>query len=222
MGGTGDRVSHESVTPSTDQGLALNRVPGSSLSAKTPRIPGPPSVGLSRKSVVLETTPFQITVQVRDIAEARRFYQEVLGCADGRSDEQRLDFNLYGHQFVCHLDPQLGRQGRTTSHYDPVVGRFVPVSHCGIVLGTKEWSALADRLMQHKVAFEPSVCVKSAPGEQATLYLLDPSGNALEFKSSRIVAEQLLRRERKKALGKYAPWAILTAFIWCWILLHRP
>jgi extradiol dioxygenase family protein len=159
-------------------------------------------------------------VQVRDIAEAQRFYKGVLGCADTRSDEQRLDLNLCGHQFVCHLDPQLGRQGRTTSHYDPVVGKFVPVSHCEIVLETKEWSALAERLVQHKVAFEPSVCVKGAPGEQATMYLLDPSGNALEFKSSRIVAEQFLRRERKKALRKYAPWAILTAFIWCWILLH--
>jgi extradiol dioxygenase family protein len=198
----------------------MNIVAGSSLSAKTQQIPGPPSVEYSRKSVVVETTPFPIAVQVRDIAEARRFYQGVLGCEDGRSDEQRLDFNLYGHQFVCQLDPQLGREGRTTSHYDPVVGKFVPVSHCGIVLEAKEWSALAERLMRHKVAFEPSVCFKSAPGEQATLYLLDPSGNALEFKSSRIVAEQLLRRERKKALGKYAPWAILTAFIWCWILLH--
>jgi extradiol dioxygenase family protein len=213
-------MSIESVTPSTDQGFAMNRVAGSSLSAKTQRIPDPPSVGYSRESVAVERTPFQIAVQVRDIAEARRFYLGVLGGGGGRSDEQRLDFNLYGYQVVCHLDPQLGRQGRTTSHYDPVVGKFVPVSHCGIVLETKEWSALAERLMQHKVAFEPSVCFKSDPGEQATLYLLDPSGNALEFKSSRIVAEQLLRRERKKTLGKYAPWAILAAFIWCWILLH--
>jgi uncharacterized protein len=166
------------------------------------------------------TTPFQMAVQVRDIAEARRFYQGVLGGTDDRSDEQRLDVNLYGHEFVCHFDPQLGRLGRTTLHYDPAVGRFVPVSHCDIVLGTKEWNALAERLMQHKVAFESSVYVKRAPGEQATLYLFDPSGNALEFKSSRIVAEQLLRRERKKALRKYAPWAILTALIWCWILLR--
>jgi extradiol dioxygenase family protein len=179
--------------------FAMNRVSGSSLSAHTQRIPGPPSLGYSRESDVVETTPLQIAVQVRDIAEARRFYQGVLGCGDARSDEQRLDFNLYSHQVVCHLDPELGRQGRTTSHYDPVVGKFVPASHCGIVLEKKEWSALAERLMQHKVAFEPSVCVKSAPGEQATLYLLDPSGNALEFKSSRIVAEQLLRRERRKA-----------------------
>jgi uncharacterized protein len=214
-------MSIASVAPALSQGFAMNRVARSSLSAKTQRIPDPPSVGYSRKSVAVETTPLQIDVQVRDIAEARRFYQEVLGCGDGRSDEQRLDFNLYGHQFVCHLNPQLGRQGRTTSHYDPVVGKFVPVSHCGIVLETKEWSALAERLMQHKAAFETSVCVKSATREQATLYLLDPSGNALEFKSSRIVVEQFLRRERKKALGKYAPWVILTAFIWCWIFLHR-
>jgi extradiol dioxygenase family protein len=136
----------------------MNRVAGSSLSARTHRILGPQSVGYSRKSVVVETTPFQIDMQVRDIAEARRFYQGVLGCGDGRGDEQRLDFNSYGHHFVCHLDPQLGKQGRTTSHYDPVVGKFVPVSHCGIVLETKEWSALAERLIQHKVAFEPPLC----------------------------------------------------------------
>jgi uncharacterized protein len=113
-----------------------------------------------------------MAAQARDIAEARRFYQAVLGCGDCRSDVQRLDFNLYGHRFACHLDPQLGRQGRTTSHYDPVVGKFLPVSHCGIVLEKKERSALPERLMQHKVAFGPSVCVKSAPGEQATLYLM--------------------------------------------------
>lgn len=161
-----------------------------------------------------------MTVQARDIAEAQRFYQGVLGCVVARSDEQRLDFNLHGHQFVCHLDPQLGSQGRTASHYDPVVGKFVPVSHCGVVLESKEWMALAERLMHHKIAFEPGVCFKGAPGEHATLCLLDPSGNALEFKSSRIVAEQLLKRERKQALVKYAPWAILAAFIWCWILLY--
>lgn len=161
-----------------------------------------------------------MVVQVRDIAEARRFYQGVLGCVEGRGDEQRLDLNLFGHHFVCHLDPQLGRQGRTASHYDPSVGEFVPVSHCGVVLETKEWSALVQRLVQHKVAFEPGVYCKSVPREQATLCLLDPSGNALEFKSSRIVAEQLLRRKRKKALVKYASWVILAAFIWSWILLH--
>jgi|ERR1700722_3184725 len=184
------------------------------------RIPCSPSGGYFRESIVVEPTPIEITVHVRDIAEARRFYQGVLGCVEGRSDEQRLDLKLYGHQFVCHLDPQLGRQGRTTSHYDPAVGKLVPVSHCGVVLETKEWSALVERLVQHKVAFEAGICCKSVPGEQATLCLLDPSGNALEFKSSRIVSEEILRRERKKALAKYAPWAILAAFIWCWILLH--
>lgn len=191
----------------------MNRVAGSSLIAKMRRIPCSPSGVYSRKSVVVEPTPFQIAVQVRDIAEARRFYHGILGCVEGRSDEQRLNLNLYGHQFVCHLELQLGRHGRTTSHYDPVIGKFVPVSHCGVVLETEEWSALAKRLMQHRVAFEPGVCCKSVLGEQATLCLLDPSGNALEFQSSRIVAEQLLRRERKKVLVKYAPWTILAAFI---------
>jgi extradiol dioxygenase family protein len=169
---------------------------------------------------VVDRTPFPLCVQVRDIGEARRFYQGVLGCVASRCDERRLNFNLYGHPFVCHLDPQLGRQGRTPSHYDPVAGKFVPLSHRAVVLETQEWTALAERLLQHHAACEPSVCFRNTPLKQAALCVRDPSGNALEFKSSRIVAIQLVRRQRKKALKLYAPWAILCAFIWCWILLH--
>lgn len=138
-------------------------------------------------------TPFHIAVQVRDIDEARRFYKEVLGCTEGRSDTHWVDFNLYGHQFVCHLNPTLGSQGKIGSHFNPVDGDSVPVPHCGVVLEMDAWHELAARLERHGVKFvvEPHVRFKGGPGEQATLFLLDPSGNALEFKSFRDIGTQL-------------------------------
>ncbi len=138
-------------------------------------------------------TPFHIAVQVRDIDEARRFYKEVLGCTEGRSDRHWVDFNLYGHQFVCHLNPTLGPQGKIGAHFNPVDGDSVPVPHCGVVLEMHVWHELAGRLERHGVKFvvEPHVRFKGAPGEQATLFLLDPSGNALEFKSFRDIGAQL-------------------------------
>ena len=79
-------------------------------------------------------TPFHIAVQVRDIAEARAFYKDILGCPEGRSDIDWVDFNLYGHQFVCHLNPRLGAQGSLAIHFNLVDGHGVPVPHCGVVL----------------------------------------------------------------------------------------
>ena len=138
-------------------------------------------------------TPFHIAVQVRDVDEARQFYGGVLGCPEGRSDIHWVDFNLYGHQFVCHLNPQLGRTGRIAAHYNPVDGHGVPVPHCGVVLEMDQWNALAQRLRNSKVDFliEPHVRFQGQPGEQATMFLLDPSGNALEFKSFKNIATQL-------------------------------
>jgi uncharacterized protein len=138
-------------------------------------------------------TPFHVAVQVRDIGEARRFYKDVLGCSEGRSASHWVDFNLYGHQFVCHLNPALGRDGKIASHFNPVDGDPVPVPHCGVVLEMGEWQELAERLRRHGVSFviEPHVRFKGSPGEQATLFLFDPSGNALEFKSFRDIPQQL-------------------------------
>jgi extradiol dioxygenase family protein len=138
-------------------------------------------------------TPFHVAVQVRDLDEARRFYKDVLGCAEARSDTDWVDFNLYGHQFVCHVNPALGKEGRIASHHNPVDGHGVPVPHYGVVLEMKEWRELVERLKRHCVEFviEPSIRFKDRPGEQATMFLLDPSGNALEFKSFRNIAEQL-------------------------------
>jgi extradiol dioxygenase family protein len=141
----------------------------------------------------MRLTPFHIAVQVRDIEEARQFYTTVLGCSEGRSSAEWVDFNLFGHQFVCHLNPSLGRQGRIASHYNPVDGHGVPVPHCGVVLEMDAWTSLAQRLKQHHVQFviEPYIRFKGEPGEQATLFFLDPSGNALEFKAFKDIEAQL-------------------------------
>ena len=141
----------------------------------------------------MRLTPFHIAVQVRDIEEARNFYKGVLGCSEGRSAPEWVDFNLYGHQFVCHLNPGLGRQGRIAAHYNPVDGHSVPVPHCGVVLEMDQWDLLAQRLRQHGVQFviEPCIRFKGEPGEQATLFFLDPSGNALEFKAFKDIEAQL-------------------------------
>jgi len=141
----------------------------------------------------MRLTPFHIAVQVRDIGEARRFYKGVLGCSEGRSDTQWVDFDLYGHQFVCHLNPDLGPNGTIAAHFNPVDGHGVPVPHAGVVLEMPEWERLAERLRRAGVRFviEPYVRFRGKPGEQATMFLLDPSGNALEFKSFRDIDRQL-------------------------------
>jgi uncharacterized protein len=133
----------------------------------------------------MQLTPFHIAVQVRDIAEARRFYTDILGCSEGRSAPEWVDFNLYGHQFVCHLNPHLGKTGKLTSHFNPVDGHGVPVPHCGVVLQPEQWSALAARLKGLDMEFvvEPYTRFKGQVGEQSTMFFLDPTGNALEFKA---------------------------------------
>jgi extradiol dioxygenase family protein len=165
----------------------------------------------------MDLTPLQI----RDVAEARRFYREVLGCLEGPKGDRLLDFSLYGHQIVCRLNPQLGEQDRVVSHYHLVDGKYLPIAHCGVVLEMREWRSLVKRLKQHRVKFaiEPYRHTTSAPGVQATLLLLDPSGNALEVQSFCNSAEEFLRCERQRALARWMPWAILTAFIVCCILL---
>jgi extradiol dioxygenase family protein len=142
----------------------------------------------------MKLTPFHIALQVRDIGEARRFYKNVLGCSEGRSSAEWVDFNLFGHQVVCHLNPSLGPEGRITGgHYNPVDGHGVPVPHCGVVLEMDEWSRLAERLRQQGMKFviEPYVRFEGEPGEQATMFFLDPSGNALEFKAFKDIDTQL-------------------------------
>jgi extradiol dioxygenase family protein len=129
-----------------------------------------------------ELTPFHIAFPVRDIAEARRFYGEVLGCPEGRSAPEWVDFDLYGHQIVAHLNPAMRAED---AHRNPVDGHDVPVPHFGVVLDMDQFEALAARLKAAGVKFgiEPYVRFKGEVGEQATMFFCDPSGNALEFKA---------------------------------------
>jgi extradiol dioxygenase family protein len=124
--------------------------------------------------------PFHLAFPVHDLVAARRFYGGLLGCPEGRSDAQWVDFDLYGHQIVAHLDPS-----RTPEHANPVDGHDVPVPHFGVVLDMDQWRTLAQRLTEAGTEFviAPTIRFAGQPGEQATMFFRDPSGNALEFKS---------------------------------------
>jgi extradiol dioxygenase family protein len=123
--------------------------------------------------------PFHLAFPVDDLAAARRFYGELLGCPEGRSAEHWVDFDLHGHQIVAHLAPH---QRRSTN---PVDGEDVPVPHFGLVLSMDEWKELANRLVAAGTDFviAPRMRFEGQSGEQATMFLLDPAGNALEFKA---------------------------------------
>ncbi len=125
--------------------------------------------------------PFHLAFPVDDLAAARDFYGRLLGCPEGRSADHWVDFNLYGHQIVAHLAPK-AVQARAINRVD---GDEVPVPHFGAVLPMAEWEALAERLVEGGIAFviSPTVRFAGQPGEQATMFLLDPAGNALEFKA---------------------------------------
>jgi extradiol dioxygenase family protein len=125
--------------------------------------------------------PFHLAFPVDDLAAARRFYGELLGCPEGRSADEWIDFDLYGHQIVAHLAPAQVRR-RSTNEVD---GEDVPVPHFGLVMSMEDWKALADKLKAAAVDFviEPTIRFHGQPGEQATMFLLDPAGNALEFKA---------------------------------------
>ena len=125
--------------------------------------------------------PFHLAFPVDDLAAARRFYGELLGCPEGRTAEHWVDFDLNGHQIVAHLAPEQVRR-RSTNRVD---GEQVPVPHFGLVLAMDAWQRLAERLQNAGVQFviPPTVRFAGEPGEQATMFLLDPAGNALEFKA---------------------------------------
>ncbi|MES2942045.1 MAG: VOC family protein [Pseudomonadota bacterium] len=125
--------------------------------------------------------PFHLAFPVHDLAVARQFYGELLGCAEGRSSSEWVDFNFYGHQIVAHLAPdECGHR-----HTSAVDGHKVPVRHFGAILSLPEWDVLAARLKAVGTQFviEPYVRFKGEAGEQATMFFLDPSGNAIEFKA---------------------------------------
>ncbi|MEM6908547.1 MAG: VOC family protein [Pseudomonadota bacterium] len=124
--------------------------------------------------------PFHLAFPVDDLAAARRFYGALLGCKEGRSSDEWVDFDFHGHQIVAHLAGN--RDDRATNSVD---GHDVPVPHFGLVLQLADWRELAERLRSAgtKFVIEPTVRFEGQPGEQATMFLRDPAGNALEFKA---------------------------------------
>ena len=125
--------------------------------------------------------PFHLAFPVRDLAEARAFYGGLLGCAEGRSSDEWIDFDFFGHQIVAHLAPERGSDA-AINHVD---GHGVPVPHFGVVLSLADFDALAGRLSTSGVRFEiePYTRFKGGPGEQSTMFFRDPSGNAIEMKA---------------------------------------
>jgi hypothetical protein len=128
---------------------------------------------------------FHLAFPVHDLASARQFYGHVIGCAEGRSSDAWVDFNFYGHQLVAHLAPEECSVPASKGASNAVDGHDVPVRHFGAIIALDEWQALADRLRDAGIDFviEPHIRFPGLPGEQATMFFLDPSGNALEFKA---------------------------------------
>ena len=124
---------------------------------------------------------FHLAFPVHDLAEARAFYGGLLGCREGRSADEWVDFDFFGHQIVAHLSPP----GAGHKAHNWVDGEPVPVRHFGVILTLPEWNTLAGSLKESGARFiiEPATRFAGEPGEQATLFVEDPSGNALEFKA---------------------------------------
>jgi extradiol dioxygenase family protein len=131
----------------------------------------------------MPVAPFHLAFPVKNLATARDFYGELLGCPEGRSSDQWIDFDFHGHQLVAHLAPDECDSPATNA----VDGHAVPVRHFGAVLEWQQWHELADKLRAADVGFliEPGIRFAGMAGEQATMFFLDPSGNALEFKAFR-------------------------------------
>ena len=128
--------------------------------------------------------PFHLAFPVHDLAAARAFYGGLLGCPEGRSADEWVDFDFFGHQIVAHLDPAM----RPRPHHNPVDGHDVPVPHFGAVLPMDEWERIAERLQAAEAVefvIEPTIRFRGEAGEQATMFFRDPSGNALEIKAMR-------------------------------------
>jgi len=124
--------------------------------------------------------PFHLAIPVDDLAAAERFYGQVMGCEQGRRSDEWIDFNFYGHQLVTHLAPEECGLAATNQ----VDGKAVPVKHFGVILAPEDWRELAERFRAVDTEFiiEPGIRFAGEPGEQGTFFLLDPAGNALEFK----------------------------------------
>lgn len=140
----------------------------------------------------MSISPFHLAIPVSDLESCRTFYREKLGCSEGRSSEKWVDFDFFGHQLVIH-ETSCGDQKPGTAKPDsnPVDGHAVPVPHFGVVLEWQDWESLAERLRGDGTEFviEPYVRFENEPGEQATMFFRDPSGNALEFKAFKDIGQ---------------------------------
>lgn len=132
----------------------------------------------------MKTTPFHLAIPVKSLEPCRTFYRETLECEEGRSSDHWVDFNFFGHQFVIHQDSNLKKIGQVHNQVD---GKSVPVPHFGVVLEWNVWESLAEKLKALNINFiiEPYIRFQGEIGEQATMFFLDPEGNALEFKAFR-------------------------------------
>ncbi len=141
--------------------------------------------------------PFHLAFPVHDLAAARAFYGDLLGCPEGRSSDEWVDFDFHGHQIVAHLNPD----ARARAASNPVDGHEVPVPHFGLVLDMAEWEALAARLQAAGTDFAipPTIRFRGLPGEQATMFFRDPSGNALEIKAMADPANLFAKQDQEQA-----------------------
>ena len=136
--------------------------------------------------------PFHLAIEVHSLKEAQEFYGNILGCKEGRRDSRWVDFNLFGHQIVCHLNYKMKRSN-TLNNVD---GKKVPIPHFGVILTMVDWKSLADRLKRYNIVFiiEPCIRFKGLAGEQATMFFSDPSGNSIEFKAFRDLEGELFKK----------------------------
>jgi extradiol dioxygenase family protein len=141
-------------------------------------------------------TPFHLAIAVRDIDEARDFYGVKLGFAEGRSSKEWIDFDMFGHQLVVHLNPAIGKEGKVTSIANPVDGHGVPIPHFGVVLEFADWHRLSAKVSGFidEFVIAPYIRFAGQPGEQGTMFFVDPSGNALEFKAFKDIKNQLFAK----------------------------
>jgi len=144
----------------------------------------------------MKLTPFHLAIAVRDIEEARDFYGTKLGFPEGRSSDQWIDFNMFGHQVVVHLNSNLGPSGKVTHIANPVEGHQVPVPHFGVVMEFDDWNKFQDKVKPFIKEFiiEPYIRFKGQTGEQGTMFFSDPSGNALEFKAFKDIESELFAK----------------------------
>ncbi|NRA93797.1 MAG: VOC family protein [Psychroserpens sp.] len=136
-------------------------------------------------------SPFHIAIPVHNLEECREFYGTILGCEEGRSSDHWVDFNLFGHQLVIHYKPKTEEE----LHTNLVDGKNVPVPHYGVVLPWETFHEFTDKLKRKQIDFiiEPYIRFKGEAGEQATVFFLDPAGNALEFKAFKNI-DQLFKK----------------------------